>query len=73
MKSTDIIRAWKDQQFYSSLTDEQRAALPANPAGELSELDSEQVAGGGHTSWHVCGPMTISLTGGSGCDECDEK
>lgn len=73
MKSTDIIRAWKDEQYLSSLSAEERAALPANPAGELSALEAEQVAGGGHTSWYVCGPMTISLTGGSGCDECEEK
>ena len=45
----DIIRAWKDKQFRDSLSEEQRAQLPANPAG-LVEIDDEQlvqVAGGG--------------------------
>ena len=45
----DIIRAWKDKNFRDSLNDEQRAQLPANPAG-LVEIDDEQlvqVAGGG--------------------------
>ena len=74
MKSTDIIRAWKDEEYFNSLSAEQRAALPANPAGELSAIEAEQVTGGGgHTSWAVCGPMTIKLTGGHGCDECDWK
>jgi mersacidin/lichenicidin family type 2 lantibiotic len=44
----DIIRAWKDKQFRDSLSEEQRAQLPANPAG-LVEIDDEQlvqVAGG---------------------------
>ncbi len=46
--SVDIIRAWKDEEYRLSLTDEQRAALPANPAGqiELAEADLEEFAGG---------------------------
>ena len=44
----EIIRAWKDKNFRESLSEEQRAQLPANPAG-LVEIDDEQlvqVAGG---------------------------
>jgi mersacidin/lichenicidin family type 2 lantibiotic len=44
----EIIRAWKDKNFREGLSDEQRAQLPANPAG-LVEIDDEQlvqVAGG---------------------------
>ena len=44
----EIIRAWKDKQFRDNLSEEQRAQLPANPAG-LVEIDDEQlvqVAGG---------------------------
>jgi mersacidin/lichenicidin family type 2 lantibiotic len=44
----DIIRAWKDKSFRDSLSEEQQAQLPANPAG-LVEIDDEQlvqVAGG---------------------------
>ena len=44
----EIIRAWKDKNFRDSLSEEQRAQLPANPAG-LVEIDDEQliqVAGG---------------------------
>jgi mersacidin/lichenicidin family type 2 lantibiotic len=44
----DIIRAWKDEEYRLSLTEEQRALLPDNPAGlpELSDSDLESVAGG---------------------------
>ena len=38
----DIIRAWKDTNFRDSLSKEQRAQLPANPAG-LIEIDDEQL------------------------------
>jgi mersacidin/lichenicidin family type 2 lantibiotic len=38
----EIIHAWKDTQFCNSLSEEQRAQLPANPAG-LVEIDDEQL------------------------------
>ena len=45
-----IIRAWKDASFRASLTEEQRAALPVNPAGlsavELNETELQDVVGG---------------------------
>ena len=38
----EIIRAWKDKNFRDSLNEEQRAQLPANPAG-LVEINDEQL------------------------------
>ena len=48
MSKIDVIRAWKDEDYRSSLSDAQRAALPANPAGliELSETELRDAAGG---------------------------
>lgn len=48
MKPADIIRAWKDETFRSSLSDAERANLPENPAGvvDLSDAQLEAVAGG---------------------------
>jgi mersacidin/lichenicidin family type 2 lantibiotic len=48
LSHTDIIRAWKDETFRSSLTDTQRATLPEHPAGlvELSDVELDGVAGG---------------------------
>ena len=48
MSNIDIIRAWKDEEYRNSLTEEQRSQLPENPAGivELSDEDMEALAGG---------------------------
>ena len=44
----DIVRAWKDESYRQSLSEEQLGLLPVNPAGELelSEADLEIVFGG---------------------------
>ena len=42
----DIARAWKDESYRQSLNEEQLSMLPANPAGELSDADLAEVAGG---------------------------
>ena len=48
MSNIDIIRAWKDEDYRNSLSEEQRSQLPKNPAGilELSNQDSETFIGG---------------------------
>lgn len=48
MTKIDVIRAWKDEEYYLSLTEEQRAALPANPAAaiEITDADLRGVSGG---------------------------
>lgn len=54
MSNLDIIRAWKDEEYRNSLSDEQRSQLPENPAGmvELSDTDMESIAGGG--AFSIC-------------------
>jgi mersacidin/lichenicidin family type 2 lantibiotic len=44
----DIVRAWKDPEYRKSLTPEQLASLPANPAGtgELTDEELKKTAGG---------------------------
>jgi mersacidin/lichenicidin family type 2 lantibiotic len=48
MSNKNIIRAWKDPVYRSSLSERERAALPPNPAGaiEISDADLGKVAGG---------------------------
>jgi mersacidin/lichenicidin family type 2 lantibiotic len=48
MSNNKIIRAWKDPVYRNSLSEAERAALPANPAGsiEISDADLGNVAGG---------------------------
>jgi len=47
-RDIDIIRAWKDEEYRNSLSEEQRSQLPENPAGmiELSDEDMGSVVGG---------------------------
>jgi mersacidin/lichenicidin family type 2 lantibiotic len=44
----DIARAWKDEAYRQTLTEEELNLLPANPAGELelTDTDLETVSGG---------------------------
>ncbi len=63
MASFDIVRAWKDAEYRESLSVEQQALLPENPAGmiELSIEELEQVAGGRYpTSCICCCPCTCT-------------
>lgn len=44
----DIVRALKDKDYYDSLSPDQKALVPKNPAGEiaLSDQDLRSVSGG---------------------------
>jgi mersacidin/lichenicidin family type 2 lantibiotic len=44
----DIIRAWNDEEYRSKLSDQEKAKLPPNPAGEVELTDEElsQIQGG---------------------------
>ena len=61
MSNDDIIRAWKDEDYRDSLSEEQRSQLPENPAGMLEEVveltpeEQEELKGGGnYFSVYVC-------------------
>ncbi len=46
-KNVNVIRAWKDAEYRASLSADQLAALPSNPAGDaLSEMDFGLIKGG---------------------------
>lgn len=64
MKKKDIIRAWRDGEYYDSLTEEQRAALPENPAALLEVEDDvlSSITGG----CSVCGTCPTSAI----CSPC---
>ena len=77
MSNIDIIRAWKDEEYRNSLSEEQRSQLPENPAGviELPDDIAQSVAGGarGKTGGRItCGIRrrctgTTNWTKGPGC------
>jgi mersacidin/lichenicidin family type 2 lantibiotic len=66
----DVIRAWKDQRYYLSLTAEQREALPAHPAGliNLSDSDLRQAFGGSGSSNTDCSIPHVACSNVSACD-----
>lgn len=64
MKKLDIARAWRDEDYYLSLSPEERSQIPDHPAGlvEVSDDDLRHVAGG--TSEGCTRPI-------SPCESCD--
>ncbi|MEQ8996698.1 MAG: mersacidin/lichenicidin family type 2 lantibiotic [Coleofasciculus sp. B1-GNL1-01] len=58
MSNADIIRAWKDEDYRASLSDEEKELLPENPV-EVIELTDEELSSvsGGCTlcgnPWHT--------------------
>jgi mersacidin/lichenicidin family type 2 lantibiotic len=69
MSNFDIIRAWKDEDYRNSLSDEQRSQLPENPAGmiELPNEVTQTLAGGGVSQGFIC-KGTPGITHGLTCD-----
>jgi len=39
MSHLNIVRAWKDEEYRSSLSEVDRAQLPENPAGSIDTID----------------------------------
>jgi mersacidin/lichenicidin family type 2 lantibiotic len=62
MSRLDIIRAWKDEEYCSSLSAEQRTLLPENPVGliELTDLDLRGAEGGTISTPMGC-PSVITI------------
>ncbi len=67
MLNENIIRAWKDENFRNSLSNQERALLPGNPAGsvELSDEVLGTVAGG-----LMMGPGGTECGTRPNCTEC---
>ena len=42
MANLDIIRAWKDEDFRRSLTEDERAQLPEHPSGAVELQDTQR-------------------------------
>ncbi len=43
----DVVRAWKDETYRESLSEEERDQLLQNPVGELTDDDLQSIYGGG--------------------------
>ena len=63
-----IIRAWEDPDYRASLSAEERAALPQNPAGAIELTDAElgQVLGAAQSGNSVgCNTKTCEFSRGN--------
>ena len=58
MKTNEVIRAWKDEDYRETLTPEHRAKLPQHPAGRIEfeqpELEDETQLRGYHKVSRGC-------------------
>ena len=55
MSNIDVIRAWKDEGYRASLSEAERSALPAHPAGPMELRDEDlQMATGGVSAGPAC-------------------
>ena len=70
MNTVDMIRAWKDAEYRESLSEAERAALPANPAGMVELAEEELAVAGGGLSYFTgtCSRVCQILTPQYNCD-----
>jgi mersacidin/lichenicidin family type 2 lantibiotic len=58
MEATEVIQAWKDEQYREKLIAQQKAQLPEHPAGliefEQPELEDETPLSGYHKVSRAC-------------------
>jgi mersacidin/lichenicidin family type 2 lantibiotic len=55
-KNIDVARAWRDEDYFLSLTEEERAGLGTHPAGVTSLQDTalKSISGGCCNSYNAC-------------------
>lgn len=42
MSQADIIRAWKDEEFFLSLSEDERRLVPRHPAGDIETASLDE-------------------------------
>ncbi len=71
----DIIRAWKDEGYRWSLSEEERETILENPVGELELTDAELEAvfgGGGHDDDSNSDDSCDDSNSDDSCDDSDD-
>jgi mersacidin/lichenicidin family type 2 lantibiotic len=66
MKKLDIARAWRDEDYFLTLTEAERASLPANPAAAITVTDDSLRAVNGALNTSILN----SCTGTAICSPC---
>jgi mersacidin/lichenicidin family type 2 lantibiotic len=68
-ESVDTVRAWWDTDYRGSLTEEQLAALPESPVGDLEAIDP--LGPMADCSWCISAlGLTVCLTTGACTNPC---
>jgi mersacidin/lichenicidin family type 2 lantibiotic len=63
----NIERAWKDEVYFNSLSDEERALLPECPVGAI-DLDGDDMDLVYGASSHYCSIICANSASGGGCN-----
>lgn len=63
-KNIDVTRAWRDEDYYMSLTEEERVSLGDHPAGTVSVSDETL---GSITGGCACKTPCVTFCGGVYC------
>lgn len=58
-KNIDVVRAWRDEEYRNSLTEQEQASLPENPAGMAMVDDTALRSVNGAVTLHLCGGTTF--------------
>jgi mersacidin/lichenicidin family type 2 lantibiotic len=69
MKKFDIARALRDEEYYLSLTDDERASLGAHPSGAVELRGDDLRAVAGAVTAHCTGTST-AVGGTVNCTPC---
>jgi mersacidin/lichenicidin family type 2 lantibiotic len=61
MKTNHIVRAWKDENYRSNLSQSEKSLMPENPVGqvELSDSDLRRVTGGQAADTCICATRIV--------------
>jgi mersacidin/lichenicidin family type 2 lantibiotic len=66
MAKLNIIRAWKDEGYRTSLSDEDRSQVPESPAGAIDLADTElDYVAGANTEYGLTTGCCSGLTAGT--------
>jgi mersacidin/lichenicidin family type 2 lantibiotic len=68
MRKSDIVRAWKDEDYRMSLSDAEQRMLPTNPAGLIEISDNELGAVAGGDLAHPAGSFQVICSWIGGCN-----
>ena len=62
MPTLEIVRAWKDEEYWDRLTEDQRAQLPEHPSGLMAFRESKMELENSFGAQPLAGFLTANCT-----------